>query len=311
MFAPVPIFIVSSRKVRALAVLAASVLAAPAAFAADLLADPLPAVQFGLIGIARGQTLRVNIVNTLPVGTDVAACDVHAIFADQAGLPFAARSEDWIALAPGQATWIDLPAALVFARDALALRARVRATVEMSPGPPDLPPNPCIRIVSTLEVFDNFTGRTSAFEMQPGPPTVEMSPGPPNTFGLVGLARLQTLALTTINLTHPPDPGLDLPPSPCVVALSFLDAAGQAVLGRDGLPLVRRAALLPGEFLALNLPAALAFGDSAGVRVPFRAQVQMNPGPPELPDACAGLTNTLELVDALTGRTSLIYAAGV
>lgn len=267
-------------------------------------APALPAVQFGLVGIARGQTMRVNIVNALPVGTDVAACDLHAIFADQAGLPFGTRSDDWIALVPGQATWIDLPAALVFARDASARRARVRTTVEYEPDPPTHPPNsidPCSRIVSTLEVFDNFTGRTSAFESQPVPPT---------TFGLVGLARRQTLALTTINLAHPPDPGLDLPPSPCVVALSFLDATGQAMRGRDGLPLGRRAALLPGEFLALNLPAALTLGASAGLRVPVRALVQVDSGPPEFPDACAGLTNTLELVDTSKARTSLIYAAG-
>ena len=276
--------------------------AAPSALA-------LPAVQFGLVGIARGQTMRVNIANTLPPGTDIPACEVRAIFADQAGQPFGTRSDDSTALFPGQAMWSDLPAALVFARDPYALRARVRATVEMSPGPPDLPPSPCAGIVSTLEVFDNLTGRTSAFEGQPGPP--EVQPGPPNTFGLVGLARLQMLALTSINLTHPPDPGLEFPPSPCNVTLSFLSSAGETLLGRDGLPLVRRAALLPGEFLAFNLSAALAFGDSTALRVPVRALVQSQPGPPDAPDACVGLTNTLEVVDAITGRTSLIYAAGM
>ena len=51
MFAPVPIFVVSSRTVRALGALAASLLAAPAAFATNLLANP------GFDGGAAGWTL--------------------------------------------------------------------------------------------------------------------------------------------------------------------------------------------------------------------------------------------------------------
>jgi hypothetical protein len=145
-------------------------------------------------------------------------------------------------------------------------------------------------------VFDNLTGRTAAFEGHPGPP---------NTFGLVGLARLQTLALTAF---RPPNP--NVPPNPCVVGLTFLDAAGRFVVDRDDQPIARRRALLPGEFLALNLPAALVFSDAASLRVPIRAFVHVQPGPSDEPDACAGLTTTLEVVDALTGRTSLIYAAG-
>ena len=108
-------------------------------------AAALPAVQFGLIGLARGQTMRVNIVNTLPPGAAVGPCSVRAIFADEQGQPFGSRSDDETALQPGQATWIDLPAARVFGRDTLALRARVRATVEASPGPPNVPPSPCAK----------------------------------------------------------------------------------------------------------------------------------------------------------------------
>jgi hypothetical protein len=87
---------------------------------------------------------------------------------------------------------------------------------------------------------------------------------------------------------------------------------GQVMRGRDGQPIATRAELLPGEFLALHLPASLAFGDNAALRVPIRSLVQGNGGRTELPpNPCIGLTTTLELVDALTGRTSLILRTGV
>ncbi len=259
----------------------------------------LPAVQFGFVAIARGETLRINVVNTLPLGADQAACEVQVTFFDAVGMPFGTRSGDRTSLAPGHGAWIDLPASMAFDRDSRMLRVPVRASVEAQPGPPNLPPNPCVRLATTEEIFDAITGRTAVFQQNPGPPEV---------FGLVGVAPLQALSLTAVNLT-----ALDptVPPNPCRVTLAFADASGATFTDRSGRPISRTADLLPGAVVSLALPASLAAGDArTTTRVPARAIVESNPGPPNEPDACAGLTNTLEVVDLLTARTSLVIAAG-
>jgi hypothetical protein len=275
-------------------------------------AAALPAVQFGFIGLARGETLRVNVVNasTDPAGT---ACIVQATFFDDAGVAFGDRDGSRVSLLPGHGAWVDLPASMAFGRDSRSVRTRVRATVQAITDA-ELPPNPCDGIVSTEELFDNLTGRTTAFstgrspgppEANPGPP--DDNPGPPEVFGLVGLAPLQALSITAVNLTTP-DP--DVPPSPCRVRLTFVDAAGSPFINALGVPVTRAAPLLPGEILSLALPAATAFGDIRLSRVPVRVKVEVDPGPAQTPNACSGVTNTLELIDLLTARTSLVVSAG-
>ena len=270
----------------------------------------LPAVQFGLVGLARGETARLNVVNLFPPDP----CHVTLQFLDAEGGAFPGTVAE-ADLALGQAIHLDLPAGTAFATSAATvLRRRVRASVESSAGSPlanGVPPGPCIGLVSTLELFDSLTGRLVAFYLPPGPSrsaTLETNPGPPDAFGMVGLARLQSAILTVINLT--PATAGAVPPSPCRVSLTFLDEAGQMFPSR-GTPLQSQADLMPGQFATLALPASVALASSRDVRLAFRARVEVSPGPPELPpDPCAGLINTLELVDTLTGRTQLIYPGG-
>jgi hypothetical protein len=217
-------------------------------------------------------------------------------------------------LGVGQATHLDLPASTAFDNStaSTALRRRFRATVEVSTGPStNLPPGPCRGLVTTLELFDNLTGRLVAF-YPPGPPNDPGStepPGPPGTFGMVGLARLQAAVLTAINLT--PETVGSVPPSPCHVSLAFLDETGQA-FSSGKTPVEREVDVAPGEFASLALPAAVALAGSQDLRRAFRAAVEEPPGPPNTPpDPCAGLVNTLELVDTLTGRTQLVYPGGM
>ena len=277
--------------------------------------NQLPAVQFGLVGLARGETARLNVVNTLPPSPvrSESSCHVSLRFLNERGESFrdAAGEAD---LEPGHATQLDLPAATAF-ENSTALRRLIRASVESNPGPPDLPPNPCAGIVSTMELFDNLTGRLVSLYQNPGPPEVspgppETNPGPPDVYGMLGLARLQAAVLNVINLT-PETPNGD--PIACGVTLTFLDSAGQMFpAGRTGEWLQRHVALEPGEFASLTLPASLVFAGSRDLRQAFRASVEINPGPPELPPGpCAGIVSTLELVDTLTGRTQVVYSAGV
>lgn len=269
----------------------------------------VPVVQLGLVGLARGETARLHVVNLAPPDP----CHVAMQFLDGQGdqFPGAVAAAD---LGVGQATHLDLPAAMAFGDTtaSAALRRLVRASVEASPGPTtNLPPDPCRGLVTTLELFDNLTGRLVAF-YPPGPSknpgSTEDNPGPPDSFGMVGLARLQSALLMVINLA--PAPVDTLPPSPCRVSLAFLDEGGQVFSA--GRTLVQRQIdLMPGEFANLALPAALAFVGSQDLRRAFRATVGANPGPPDTPpNPCDGLVNTLELVDTLTGRTQLIYSAG-
>lgn len=61
----------------------------------------------------------------------------------------------------------------------------------------------------------------------------------------------------------------------------------------------------------LELPASLAFGRAADLRRSFRGLVEAQPGPPESSDSCAGVRATVEIVDRLTARTSVVLDAAV
>jgi hypothetical protein len=283
-------------------------------------ADALPAVQTGLLGLTRLQTARLNVVNLAPaeVGLPPNPCAVSLAFLDASGEPFQDRSGAPIArradLSPGESAWLELPGALAGAGRVPARRS-FRGSVDVAPSPPDAPPNPCTDIVTTIEIYDRLTGRTSV-ATNPGPPTVDVQPGPPEAqpgppesrLGLLGLARLQNARISVINL-EAKDPRL--PPNPCAVSLVFLDEGGAPFLDHDGRPLESAARLAPGESAVLELPALIAFEEAAGLRRAFRGFVQVEPGPPNVPpNPCADALVTLEIYDVLTGRTTIAAGPG-
>jgi hypothetical protein len=139
---------------------------------------------FGLAGIAREQTARLNVINLHPPepGLPSSPCAVALSFLDENGETFQDRDGIPVAtsaaLLPGQSAFLELSSADAFG-ESTALRKQFRALVERSPGPPDVPPNPfCSGIVSTLEVYDNLTGRTTVLYYPPNP--FMRNPGPPN-----------------------------------------------------------------------------------------------------------------------------------
>jgi hypothetical protein len=130
---------------------------------------------YGLVGFARGQTVRLNVVNTLPPGpTDAEAppdpCRTRLLLFDGEGGLLAEKRADLI---PGRSTSLDL--GFVPSDVIAASRMSVRAQVDVFV-PPDTPPDPC---KSTLEVVDDDTARTNlfvspaeihGFNPQPDPP---------------------------------------------------------------------------------------------------------------------------------------------
>lgn len=132
--------------------------------------------RFGMIGLTRGQTLRLNIVNLTPPDPNTQIpppCRVVLSFRDANGRPFTNSAGQVIRrevlVQAGDSDFLDLNADLVLPPTINADVAPVPPRVQLRPfvrvlSPPDpnrtSPPDPCF---PTAEVFDNTTGRTSIF----------------------------------------------------------------------------------------------------------------------------------------------------
>lgn len=104
-----------------------------------------------MVGLARGQTARLNVVN---IGDpNVSPCEVQMVFYDSQGK---ALARDVQKLDPGMATFLDLSYAAVGNPN---IRVQIRAWVKVI-GDPTL----CL---ASLEVFDEETGRTTVFVGDP------------------------------------------------------------------------------------------------------------------------------------------------
>ncbi len=137
--------------------------------------------RFGMVGIAEGQTARLNLVNLYPPGPPIFPpdpCRAELQFIDADGNVVASRL---VRLAAGHAAFLDFTPTFVPVNtigDAVApLRAEIRANVNL--GVAGLPPGPCR---ATLEIFDNVTARTTVFVASgpracpPGPPVAPPDP---------------------------------------------------------------------------------------------------------------------------------------
>jgi hypothetical protein len=127
---------------------------------------------------------------------------------------------------------------------------------------------------------------------------VSPQPEPPKLFGMVGLARGQTMRLNAVNVTGGPG---DLPRSLTRVVLGFIDDQGH----RLGEPV--RAVLEPG---------ASTFAELSFDRLPAGVEAHRTVRPFALSDREEALPLdpcrvTLEVIDDETGRTTLLVQAPV
>jgi hypothetical protein len=105
-----------------------------------------------MVGLGRGQTARLNVVNIGDPNQE--PCEVQMVFYDSQGK---ALARDVQKLDPGVATFLDLGYGDVGDPN---LRVQIRAWVKVVIGDPTL----CL---SSLEVFDDETGRTTVFVGDP------------------------------------------------------------------------------------------------------------------------------------------------
>jgi hypothetical protein len=135
---------------------------------------PEPDRTVGMIGVTRGQTVRLNIVN-LAIAVDGQSppdpCRVVLTFRNADGRPFTNSDGQVlrraVELQTGQSAFLDLNADAFIppsTNDSLP-RLQLRPFVRVLQNPPDpdagqYPPDPCR---ATMEVFDNASGRTSLF----------------------------------------------------------------------------------------------------------------------------------------------------
>lgn len=139
-------------------------------------AIPPPIGEFGMIGGARGQTLRLNVVNRpAQAGFPSGPCRATIGFADATGSAYPPGPTRNVDLAPGQAAFVqfDFDRVLTQFGQRLQLRPVVIPAYEGSA-------QGCI---ASAEMFDQFTGRTmaytAAYAAQEPPPVGEQAPPHP------------------------------------------------------------------------------------------------------------------------------------
>lgn len=128
-----------------------------AAMAAMLGTTPASAIkevdqrEFGMVGIARGQVLRLNVVSIDNPDLKPAPVRLELMFLDSEGHPFlnpdGTPVRKRVVLAPGQADFLDIS----FPPFLDGGRVQIRAVVRSIDNPD---------FITTLEGFDTETGRT-------------------------------------------------------------------------------------------------------------------------------------------------------
>jgi hypothetical protein len=266
--------------------------------------DPdMPA--FGLIGLAAGQTARINVSHPGSRLLPPDPCRVRLSFVDGAGTTLAAIES---LVAPNQSVHLDVDAAVLARTSAggLAVRPIVAAigNPDLFPGTgaignPDLRPGIC---VATLEVFDSATGITSVLS---SPSVVRARPGafrssvPGNpdepVFGALGVAAGQRVRLNAVH------PGRErgAPPDPCRGDLSFVDETGARLAGVSFIATADRAA-------SFEFDASSSTRTGAG-RVSVRPVVSAVGNPDLMPSGSC--IYTVEVVNSATGATTLFSPA--
>jgi hypothetical protein len=264
-------------------VLAGSILCYVCVLAADQTDEKVA----DIIGIIKGQTARLNLVNVgvvseIPPGPRKASL----IFSDVFGNPLDAMED--VSLSSGEATFLDLNA------DRQNFRGRflVKSMVRFAPHDPALS-DPCANTHLTLEIFNNKTLETKVFAPEPH---LADPPEPEKHFGMFGLTFNQNVELNVMNLGDG-----SVTPDPCVASLAFIDSNGRELLQPVNV------SLNPGGGFGLAEFSnhAIIINDKVG-RIEIRGEVRFAPlRDPSAPNPCTKVKASLEVIDAKTGQTDV------
>jgi len=129
--------------------------------------QPDPPGRYAMIGIVRGQSIRINVSNIAPTTPNLPPdpCRAHLAFVDGDGTPLVnPRTGEpvgrTVTLQNGQSIFLHLSADEFVNGDTTAGRLQLRPVFRSVTLNPDVqaPPDPC---VPSVEVIDNATSRTS------------------------------------------------------------------------------------------------------------------------------------------------------
>jgi hypothetical protein len=248
-------------------------LAAASSLTAQVGGNPPPVGDFGLMGGALGQTLRLNVVNPARAG-DVLPLPCHVLVGFQGIRGATLGPVQDLNLAPGRAGFVELNFNNYVSRfgERLQVHPAVAAVNDGS----------AVGCRASAEMYDQLTARTMAYAVAFIPPPIPDQPPPVDGFGLLGAALGQTVRL---NVLYPPGP--TLPPGPVRITLGF------DIPGFPPGP-VRTVDLMPGEGAFLDLPV-----DGFGLRLGQRVEVR-----PTVGGAAANFRVTAEVFDQGSGRTT-------
>src|ERR1019366_2847628 len=227
---------------------------------------PASAVDFGMIGLAESQTLRLSII-AFPSGP---TCIAQLGFANSSGGTVGTTKT--VNLGPGQGDWLGpegSPLGLPCAG-----RAGVRPVVTLNPLVGGA--SACL---ANAEILDSFSG--FSLVLAPGA-TVTVVPEP--IFPLQGVAWGQVLRLNLVAVN----------PGPCIAHLSFVDKFG---IPAGPAPKLVNLSLGQADFLDV---AGARLGAQFGQRAELRPVVTIVTPGAAAPAVCAA---TAEVYDPFSGRT--------
>ena len=134
---------------------------------------------FGMVGIAEGQTARLNVLSPgvqAPAATGI-LCSALLTFLDDQGSTLKSAT---VTVAPGKSALLDLDADTDL-KLMMDQRKQIRATIQIPPALPPAGTQPVFcNLFPTLEIFDRVTGKTQIIvvETQSIPRIVAVTPRP-------------------------------------------------------------------------------------------------------------------------------------
>jgi hypothetical protein len=291
--------IVSSTKRKAMRISICLGALCAAAFAQNTIPQTDPVKAYSTIGLALGETLRLDVVNVGGTnGFPPGPCNVQMGFVNAAGVLLKHSNAT---VPAGEAAFLTLTFAEA---SALTTAADSRTRVNIQPALGTLPPGPC-RTVSSAEVFDAILGRTHLYAVPAEGVVPSATPPGPPIFGMVAITALDSLRFNVTNITG----SNGIPPGPCNVQMGFVNEAGDSVKTVSG-------TIAPGQTAFVTVgyleAAAATRSTSALARLNLHPLVNFAPAPSTVAAAPACLvTASAELLTAATGETALYIIPAV